>query len=207
MSRPVQDRLRDLQAEVSELRVPPASIVRDSAATERGPRRRAVLAVAVLAVLAIAALIVALVMDSQANGETGCSPGATRANLAIPDNASEVKLRVLNGTGAAGTADQVGPEFRNRGFAVQPSAASKSRFSGVAIIKYGPGTVGAAYWIQAYFIGQAQPEYSAAHTSDVIDVVIGTDYRQLATKTEVNQALALLDGPVLPPGACATLPA
>jgi hypothetical protein len=35
-----------------------------------------------------------------------------------------------------------------------------------------------------------------------VDVVIGTKFKQLATTTEVNQALAALGQPELPPGAC-----
>jgi hypothetical protein len=36
----------------------------------------------------------------------------------------------------------------------------------------------------------------------VIDIVIGSEFRQLATTTEVNQSLVEVGEPTVPPGAC-----
>ncbi|MEU4425681.1 LytR C-terminal domain-containing protein [Actinoplanes sp. NPDC024001] len=165
---------------------------------------RAALVVGLLIFAAIVVAVVALVRDSQAGAAPGenCPPGAARVDLTLPDTAAEVKLRVFNGTAAKGTAERVSRDFKDRGFQMQPAAATKSKHAGVAIVRYGPKTVGAAQWIRAYFLGEAETAYNPKQTTDVIDVVIGERFRQLATRTEVNQSLAQLSEPQLPPGAC-----
>ena len=123
--------------------------------------------------------------------------------IALPHEAAEVTIQVFNGSRTKGVADQVSDDFKNRGFRMQPPAKSKTKLAAVAVVRYGPKTVGAAQWIRAHFLGEAEPQFSAERTSDVIDVVIGDKFRQLATRTEVNQSLAQLSGPALPPGTCA----
>jgi len=167
-------------------------------------RTRAFFVVGLLAVAAIVVVVVALVRDTQGDAAgKACPAGAPTANVTLPETSAQVKLRIFNGTRTAGVADRVSAEFANRGFRTQPPAESKSKFGKIAIIRYGPSTVGAAQWIRAYFLGEAEPQYNAARTTDVIDVVIGDQYQQLATNTEVNQSLAQLSEPKLPPGACA----
>ena len=202
MSRPVDERLRDLETEVRDLRVLPAAAIRGSRAS--GSRRRARVVVGLLALAAVVAIVAALIRDTQAGAVAGpgCPPGTTEVDLTIPDEASQVELRVLNGTASAGIANQVSTDFGYRGFRMRPPASGTGKVTGVAVIRYGPRTVGAADWIQAYFLGRATPQYSASRTTDVIDVVVGDGYRQLATRTEVNEALAMHGGPALPPGGC-----
>ncbi|MGK5683643.1 LytR C-terminal domain-containing protein [Actinoplanes sp. URMC 104] len=168
-------------------------------------RVRATLVVAFLVTVAIVAVVVTVVRDSQAGATArrDCPPGVPLVDLRLPDQASQVTLRVLNGTGTAGLGERVTTDFRDRGFRMQPTAASRNKYAGIAVVRYGPRTVGAAQWIRAFFLGEAEPQYSASRTSDVIDVVIGRQYRQLATKTEVNQSLAQLSVPSPPPGTCA----
>jgi hypothetical protein len=45
-------------------------------------------------------------------------------------------------------------------------------------------------------------EYNAKRKGQVIDIVVGDQYRQLATQTEVNQSLVEVGEPTVPPGAC-----
>lgn len=158
-----------------------------------------------MAVAAIIVVAVAVVRDTQAGAAAGqqCPPDAPRVSLTLPDEASQVKLRVLNGTRTAGLADQVTQDFKNRGFVMQKAGENKNKLAKIAVVRYGPKTVGAAHWIRAFFLGEAEPQYNPARTSDVIDIVIGAQYRQLATRTEVNQSLAQLSEPTLPPGTCA----
>jgi hypothetical protein len=167
-------------------------------------RTRAFIVVAVLAVAAIVVVVVALVRDSQGDAAAGrdCPAGAPTATVTLPQHSNQVKLRVLNGTRVVGKADVVSEEFKNRGFLMQPPADSKSKFAKIAIIRYGPKSVGAAQWIRAYFLGEAVAQYNATRTTDVIDIVVGDQYRQLATTTEVSQSLAQLGEPKLPPGTC-----
>lgn len=167
-------------------------------------RLRAYLVLGVLAVAATVVVIVAVVRDSQgdASASSGCPAGTTMVNLTLPKEAGQVKLRVLNGTKTAGLAGQVSGEFKDRGFVMQPAKESKSKFSEVALIQFGPKSVGAAQWIRAYFLGEAKPDYNAKRTTDVIDIVIGAKYRELATFTEVNQSMAQIGVATLPPGTC-----
>jgi hypothetical protein len=37
---------------------------------------------------------------------------------------------------------------------------------------------------------------------DVVDIYLGADFQQLATPTEVNQSIAAMGEPPLPPGTC-----
>jgi len=163
---------------------------------------RAYVVIGVLVVAAAVAVVVALVRDSQGDSAAGCPEGAPVADITLPSEARQVKLRVLNGTRTTGLADRVSEEFKNRGFRVQEPKDSKTKVKGIAVIQYGPKSVGAAQWIRAFFLGEAEPVYSATRTTEVIDIVIGGQYRQLATETEVNQSLAQLSAPELPPGAC-----
>ncbi len=165
-------------------------------------RSRAYRVIGAMAAGAAAVSIVAVVRDTQsaAMASESCS---ARVNLTLPDGPAQVKLRVLNGTKTPGVAERVSGDFENRGFTMQEPAKNKTKVDQVAVIKFGSKTVGAAQWIRAFFLGQAETQFSAARTSDVIDVVIGSRYRQLATFTEVNQSLAQLGEPTPPPGTCA----
>jgi hypothetical protein len=170
-------------------------------------RVRAFLVIGLLTTAALVVAVVAVVRDTQRDAAAagGCPAGATPVNLVLPDRADQVRVRVLNGTRAAGVAERTSEEFKNRGFLTQKPAGSSRKFAKVAIVEYGPKTVGAAQWVRAYFLGEAQPQYLATRTTDVIDIVIGDEFRQLATNTEVSQSLAQLGEPTLPPGTCPAL--
>jgi len=168
-------------------------------------RVRALVVICVLAVAAIVFVVVALVRDSQGGVQAGggCPDGAPKAVVTLPEDTDQVKVRVLNGTKTAGLADRVTDDFRNRGFAMQKPRESRKKFERIAILQYGPKAVGNAQLVNAYFLGKAKTEYSAKRTNDVVDIIIGNGYRQLATSTEVNQSLIELGEPTPPPGACA----
>jgi hypothetical protein len=168
-------------------------------------RVRALVVIGVLAVAAIVFVVVALVRDTQGDAvaDSGCPEGAPLADVTLPDDTKDVKLRVLNGTSTANLAENVSTAFENRGFSMQKPAGSKSKYDGIAIIRYGPKAVGDAQLIKAYFLGEAKPEYNAKRTDDIVEIVVGDDYAQLATSTEVNQSLVELGEPEVPPGACA----
>jgi hypothetical protein len=166
-------------------------------------RVRALVVVGVLALAAVVFVIVALVRDTQ-NGAVagGCPAGAPLADVTLPDDPAEVTVRILNGTSTVGLADRVTTEFKNRRFTTQKPAENKTKYKGVAVIRYGPDTVGKAQLLRAYFLAQSKMEYSAKRKGSVIDIVIGSQFRQLATTTEVNQSLVEVGEPTLPPGAC-----
>ena len=167
-------------------------------------RVRALIVIGVLAVAAVVFVIVALVRDSQ-GGEvaSGCPAGSVMANITLPDDPQEVTVKILNGTSSTGLATGVTNEFKNRRFKTQKPAENKTKFKGVAELRFGPEAVGPAHLLQAYFLAQAKPEYNAKRKGAVVDIVIGDQFRSLATTTEVNQSLVELGEPDLPVGACA----
>jgi hypothetical protein len=167
-------------------------------------RVRALVVVGVLAVAAMVFVITALVKDSQggaANGED-CPAGAPMADVTLPDDPAEVTVKVYNGTNTAGLAESVTNEFKNRRFTTQKPGESKTKFKGVAEIRFGPDSVGKAQLLRAYFLAQSKMTYNPKRKGALIDIVIGSQFRQLATTTEVNQSLVEVGEPTVPPGAC-----
>jgi LytR cell envelope-related transcriptional attenuator len=167
-------------------------------------RVRALVVVGVLAVAAVVFVIVALVKDSQGTPVGGgCPAGAPAADLTLPRDPAEVTVKVFNGTSTGGLAESVTSEFKNRLFKTEKPAENKTKFKGVADIRYGPDAVGKAQLLRAYFLNQSKMEYNAKRKGSTIDIVVGNQFRQLATTTEVNQSLVEIGEPTVPPGACA----
>ena len=168
-------------------------------------RVRALVVIGVLAVAAVVFVIVALVRDTQHDALAGnsCPPGAPLANVTLPDDPDQVTVKVLNGTKTPGLAENVTNDFKNRRFKVQTPGVDKKRVKDVAVVRYGPEAVGSAQLLEAYFLGQATPEYNPKRKGAVVEIVIGSRFQQLATSTEVNQSLVELGEPQVPPGACA----
>lgn len=169
-------------------------------------RVRSLVVVGTLALAALVLIVVALVRDTQGGGAdpvAKCKEGYVLANIALPDP-KDVKIRVLNATGRPGRAASVADDFRNRKFQVLQTGNAKAGVDEVAVLRYGPKAVGAQHLLRAYFLDQANAQYDPKRKDDVVDVVIGNGFRQLATSTEVNQSLVELGGrPELPPGTCA----
>jgi hypothetical protein len=170
-------------------------------------RVRALAVVGVLVLAAIIVVTVALVKDKQTAPleAKGCSKDAVAANAALP-NPQDVKINVYNGSDKPGLAAEMASEFKNRKFQVQKTAndPANKKVAAVAALRYGPKSVGAAWLLRAYFLNEATTEFDIKRTDATVDVVMGTKFKQLATQTEVNQALAQLGSPVLPPGTCSS---
>src|SRR4051794_332929 len=164
-------------------------------------RVRALVVVGALAVAAVIFVVVALVRDTQGGATVGktCPEGAPRANLTLPEP-REVKVKVFNATENDGWATQISADFKNRGFQAQKPQNNKTEVDKIAVLRFGPRSVGAAHLLDAYFLNEADTQYNPKRTDDLVDVVIGTQFRQLATSTEVNQALVESGQPELPPG-------
>jgi hypothetical protein len=171
-------------------------------------RVRALAVIGVLVMFALVFIGVAIVRDSQADGDltVGCPEGYQRADITLYEP-KDVKIRVFNATETQGLANTVAQDFENRKFQVVEKGNSKKGVDGVAVLRYGPKAVGSWHLLRAYFLDEADPEYDPNREDDVVDVVIGNSFRQLATTTEVNQALVELGGkPELPPQTCAEDP-
>jgi hypothetical protein len=166
-------------------------------------RVRALVVVGLLAVLALVFVVVALVRDSQ--GEAGlaggCPEGWPLADVTLREP-KDVKINVLNGTDQVGLARTIADDFRNRKFQVQKTGDEKKHIDDIAVLRYGPKGVGSAHLLRAYFLNKVEYEYDAKRTDDVVDVVLGSGFQQLATTTEVNQSLADLGPPRAHAGSC-----
>jgi len=169
-------------------------------------RVRALVIVAGLAVFALVFVITALVRDTQGgvSAAAGCPDGWPKADLALREK-KDIKINVYNATQGVGLATSVGTNFKNRDFQVLKMSNDplKKGLDGVAELRYGPKGVGSAHVLRAYFLDEAEPVYDPKRKDDVVDVVLGEGFKQLATTTEVNQALVELQSPQLPPQTCA----
>ncbi|MCF0095678.1 hypothetical protein B0E54_04540 [Micromonospora sp. MH99] len=166
-------------------------------------RVRALVVVGLLGVLALAFVITAIVRDSQgeAGAAGGCPDGWPLADVTLHEP-KDVKINVLNATIEPGRAGAVADDFRNRKFQVKKVGNAPKGIDDVAVLKFGPKGVSSAHLLKAYFLNNAEPVYDEKRTDDVVDVVLGNGFQQLATTTEVNQSLGDLGPPVAPAGSC-----
>jgi hypothetical protein len=115
----------------------------------------------------------------------------------------EVRLSVFNASGVPGVGQQVFDEFRSREFQmVTLTDPYPGEYMEVAVIRYGPRAVGAAWLVAAYFREPAK-DFDIHRADDTVDVILGKAFQQLNTTTEVNQAIAAAGRPTAPPGTCA----
>lgn len=169
-------------------------------------RVRALVIVGVLVIAAMVVVVVALFSDHQEKSSAvkGCPKGAVIADLRLPPE-QEVKIKLYDASGGAISIDGFGNDMQNRGFQVttaDPGEEPKAPVSEVAVVRYGPKAVGKAWVVQAYFLNDAKPEFQISRGDDVVEVVVGTGFKKLATVSEVKQALWQVGRPPAPPGTC-----
>ena len=171
-------------------------------------RVRALVVVGVLVVFALVFVIVAIARDSQKDTVTAenCPAGFKLADLRLREE-KDVKVNVYNGTHQPGLASTLSGNLKNRKFQVLKTGDDplKKGIEGVAELRYGPKGVGSAQLLRAYFLNDPSlnPAFDLKRTDDVVDVVVGGGFQQLATPTEKNQALGELGRPTLPQNTCA----
>lgn len=132
----------------------------------------------------------------------GCRPGQVPVSLQLPSSEAEIKVDVYNGTEVQGLATTVATDLRNRKFSVDRVENAAEPHEELAIVRYGPKTVGAAHIINAYLMREGTMVFELGRDSDTVDLVVGKRFRQLATPTEMRQAIALMGRPTPPPGTC-----
>ena len=141
-------------------------------------------ALAVLAFLIVGALVsvgLALSRDSGQPEVQGCPAGWPTADLTLREE-REVKINVINGTGRDNVAAQVSDTFANRDFdVVEHFDDSDVEVEGVGLLRYGPAGVGSAQLVRAYFLNQVELEFQLDREDDVVDVIVGENFQQLAT--------------------------
>jgi hypothetical protein len=170
------------------------------------PRVRAMIFVAVLFVTAGVVVLTAVNRDTQLQPpEDPCGPGQIRVNVAVVDE-EHVTLNVYNATQRRGLAEQITAEFGNRGFTANTmeGVPEGGPYDLAGYLVYGPDAVGAAWLVSAYFLdGEYEGTFQPERVGPEVDVILGNGFQQLATSTEVNQAIAANGRPRPPDGTCA----
>lgn len=166
-------------------------------------RVRALAILVALVVGAIVTVILALGRDTDQPVTQECPAGWPVADLTLREE-RDVSVNIYNVTGQSGLASQVATHLSNRDFNVLDHGDDprEDEVEGVALLRYGPAGVGSAQLLRAYFLNEATTEFDIEREDDTVDVVLGPGFRQLATPTEVRQAIAAIGHPVLPPETC-----
>jgi len=87
--------------------------------------------------------------------------------------ASNIGVRVLNGTGTQGLAQTVQDSLQNEGFEVR-GVADASQHHDTTIVRYGPGEQQAAATLASMFPGAAiQPDHTV---KSGVEIIVGSDY-------------------------------
>jgi hypothetical protein len=185
-------------------------------------RARALAIVGALVVAALILVVTAVVKDKQSSASYSngaCSAGQVRISTRLP-NPDKIKIKVFNGTGQPNPnakdakknpiigaqpslATEVADDFKNRGFIIDSVGDQPQQFDHVAKLHYGPKTVAAASVVRAYFLDETDDGgFDLKYGGDAVEVTLGSGFKQLGTKTEVNQKIAQLGNPSPPPGTC-----
>ncbi|MEV4536725.1 LytR C-terminal domain-containing protein [Asanoa sp. NPDC049518] len=141
--------------------------------------------------------------DSQRGRAAGpaCPAGWPTVDLTFKRN-EEIKVNVWNATERPGLADAVATDLTYRSVRVVAEGNAKIAVDGVVLLRYGPAAVGSAHVVGAHFLNAAELRYEPTRTDDVVDVLIGAGFKQLATRTEFSASIAELAAagrPALPP--------
>jgi hypothetical protein len=167
-------------------------------------RVRAIIFVAVLFIAGAIVVITAINRDTQSHVVVvdECAGGLVPAKTRMPER-NQVTVNVYNGTKTPDLAKSVADELKFRGFKIDKIGTAPKQADAIAVIAYGPGAIGAAYLVSANFlVDQAVMNFDIKRKDSEVDVTIGTQFEQLATTTEVNQSIAAIGNPLLPPGTC-----
>lgn len=207
MSRSVDERLRELESDLGDLRVLPAAAVR-AHGRRRGRRRMAGL-MAAGAVVAVTAGIAAIqgwpnrgTAEQAPVGDGPVVRPVVSCVLTLPDGPAAVRVRVVDGGTADGLPAETASQLRDRDFTVVAGAAGETSAGAVdaATLRYGPAAIGAAALLRAMLHGDVTMRFDPGRRAETIDLILGPGFTRLATATEANQALAVAGPPSAPPG-------
>ena len=154
--------------------------------------RRPLPAVVFLLVLAIVALGVWWQVLQQDDERQDAAAATCSTASAAPKSfdPSAVTVNVLNASNLAGKATEVATTLQSRGFQVGPADNDRSgaQVTGVGEVRFGPGGRQVARFVQLYLPGAKLNEDTRADRS--VDLVIGPDFKGLATQEDVTSRLA-----------------
>jgi hypothetical protein len=145
-----------------------------------------------LLVLAVAAVAVWWYVIRQEDAKVANQKAACSSVAAAPPSLDpgSVSLRVYNATSTAGLATQVADALKARGFTVGEVANDTSgrQVTGVGELRHGQPGNSAADYVRLYVPGAG--DYPDTRATAVVDVVIGPDFKTLATPDAVAKAIA-----------------
>ncbi|WP_430783205.1 LytR C-terminal domain-containing protein [Actinoplanes sp. G11-F43] len=202
MSRPVHERIRELETDVRNLEVAPAAAVR-ARGRQRARRQWAVASVAGAVVAVTAGVAVA--WPGARPGGTAIAPAGPSAApmidcvVELPDSPADVRIRVLGGGAAEGRAAAVADELRTRRFSVVGDPAAGSPVKETEL-RYGPASVGMATLASALLPETPALRFEPERPDATVDLVLGPAFDRLATTTEINRNLVMAGNPAPPPG-------
>jgi LytR cell envelope-related transcriptional attenuator len=144
-----------------------------------------------LLVLALAALGVWWKVLQQHDAEVAAQERACATAEAAPPSLTPdtVTLRVFNATDKAGLAQTVAGQLQKRGFTVTEIANDSSgrKVTGVGEIRHGARGREAASYVKVFLPGAGENTDTRADAK--VDLVIGPDFKALATPDQVAAAL------------------
>jgi hypothetical protein len=145
-----------------------------------------------LLVLAVAAVAVWWYVIRQEDHKAAAQQAACSTVAAAPPSLepASVSLRVYNATDIAGLATTVANSLKERGFTVGEVANDPSgrKVAGVGELRFGQPGKDAAAFVKLFVPGAT--DYPDTRATAVVDVVIGPDFKTLATPDAVAAALA-----------------
>jgi hypothetical protein len=197
MSHSVPEHLQDLKTELHHLEVLPAAAIR-ARGRNRG-RRQLVALTAAGAVVATVGISFAWPHQGTAPTTGGSAAGSgVNCVLALPENPSQVQVRVLDTGLPSGVVDEMVTQLRARNFTVLDSVTVHQDKS-VLGLRYGPAAIGAATLLRAALEGEVLMRFDPDRRDEIIDMTLGPTYWRIASPTELNQNLAGAGVPSLPP--------
>lgn len=116
-------------------------------------------------------------------------------DLSMPQSESEVKVVITARGERYGPIEQA---FKDRGFIVAQSFSQQEPPEGLTVIRYGASEVGDAWLVYAYFLREAHIEFEPALRTGAVDIIIGREFKQLATPSEARRMIAALGRPPEP---------
>ena len=117
------------------------------------------------------------------------TPSATASPPPLPAPA-QVRLALLNGTSRNQLAEQVGAALAGRGFVVLSKGNAPAAVAGPSVISYGPGALPAATVLARHVAGSRVEPAKGRPAPASVQLVLGGDFRRLATPAEVVAAAA-----------------
>ncbi len=153
----------------------------------RRRRRGRRLALVALVLLAAAAVAYWLTRDDTPTLVAApCPTPSARPSVTLPQP-QHVRLRLLNGTPRNGLATTLGQQLAARGFVVLSAGNASAALAGPSQVTYGAGAETAARVVSSHVLGSVVLRAPAAPPGTVT-VVLGGDFRRLATPAEATAA-------------------